>query len=617
MAGALYQKYRPNSFEEVFGEAHIVKALSNAVKTKQISHAYIFSGPRGIGKTTIAKILAKVINCLDNKNGDACNVCKNCIKINAQQTMDIVEMDAASNNGVAEIRQLIDNINYLPTDLTKKVYILDEAHMLTTGAWNALLKTLEECPEHVVFIFATTEYYKIPLTIVSRCQCFSFKRLSVEILSDLMNKIAEKEKIKISQEAINKLAYLADGSARDAVSSLDQVRSYSTNKTIKIEDIDSIFGLLDDNKKVVFINQLADGDLEAAINTIDSYESDGVNFGQLIQDTFAIFIDLYLKYKTNDKAKSKSLNSEQLKKLKMTCEQALIFAEIWEDLTGKIKHNQNIKYNLELAIFQGINKIFSNNNKNNDVVKLADASLFETKPKKNKTISEDKKPIQKVEKEELLNENADNNLSTKDLDTFVEHSLNNLNKETLNINNNENEDQFLKKDWHYKSEESDLKNIKTYSKEEEVFLRIAIDNDQELIKSYQSILDMLKEKKWFMNKPLSSLIIDAKKVMIASNKGIVLLFDDEDQSILLNIENSKDNFIAFVNELFGSPLLIMGVTKKTAKELTSTFIHAKKNNEIKDLNGDYFAKLIISKKSTKEIALEYFGDDLKIKDSER
>lgn len=614
MAGALYQKYRPNSFEEVFGESHIVKALSNAVKTKQISHAYIFSGPRGIGKTTIAKILAKVINCLDNKNGDACNVCKNCIKINTQQTMDIIEMDAASNNGVAEIRQLIDNVNYLPTDLTKKVYILDEAHMLTTGAWNALLKTLEECPEHVVFIFATTEYYKIPLTIVSRCQCFSFKRLSVEILFDLMNKIAEKEKIKISEEAINKLAYLADGSARDAVSSLDQVRSYSTNKTIKIEDIDSIFGLLDDNKKVTFINQLADGDLESAINTIDSYEADGVNFGQLIQDTFAIFIDLYLKYKTNDNAKSKSLNSEQLKKLKMTCDQALIFAEIWEDLTGKIKHNQNIKYNLELAVFQGINKIFSND-KNKNTTKLADASLFDAKPKKNKIVSEDKKSTKNVDKEEILNENADNNLSTKDLETFVETSLD------KNTDNNkvwpENEDQLVKKDSHSESKDNYLKNNKTYSKEEEVFLRIAIDNDQELVKSYQSILDMLKEKKWFMNKPLSSMIIDAKKVMIASNKGIVLLFDDEDQSILLNLENSKDNFIEFVNELFGSSLLIMGVTKKTAKELTNTFIHAKKNNEIKDLNGDYFAKLITTKKSTKEIALEYFGDDLKIKDSER
>lgn len=614
MAGALYQKYRPNSFEEVFGESHIVKALSNAIKTKQISHAYIFSGPRGIGKTTIAKILAKVINCLDNKNGDACNVCKNCIKINTQQTMDIVEMDAASNNGVAEIRQLIDNINYLPTDLTKKVYILDEAHMLTTGAWNALLKTLEECPEHVVFIFATTEYYKIPLTIVSRCQCFSFKRLSVEILSDLMKKIAEKEKIKINEDAINKLAYLADGSARDAVSSLDQVRSYSSsNKMIKIEDIDSIFGLLDDNKKVIFINQLADGNLEAAINTIDSYESDGVNFGQLIQDTFAIFIDLYLKYKTNDKAKSKSLNSEQLKKIKMSCEQALVFAEIWEDLTGKIKHNQNIKYNLELAIFQGINKIFSNN-KNKDVTKLADAALFDVKPKKNKTFSEENKSVDSLENDELLNEDKDVNLSTKDLDNFVEQSLN---ERTLKKNISENKPESLKEDLSDNSKNSDLKGTKSYSKEEEIFLTIAIDNDQELIKSYQSILDMLKEKKWFMNKPLSSMIIDAKKVMIASKKGMILLFDDEDQSILLNVENSKDNFIEFVNELFGSPLLIMGVTKKTAKDLTNTFIQAKKNNEIKDLNNNYFAKLITSKKSTKEIALEYFGDDLKIKNSER
>lgn len=613
MAGALYQKYRPNSFEEVFGESHIVKALSNAVKTKQISHAYIFSGPRGIGKTTIAKILAKVINCLDNKNGDACNACKNCIKINAQQTMDIIEMDAASNNGVAEIRQLIDNINYLPTDLAKKVYILDEAHMLTTGAWNALLKTLEECPEHIVFIFATTEYYKIPLTIVSRCQCFSFKRLSVEILSDLMIKIAEKEKIKISKEAINKLAYLADGSARDAVSSLDQVRSYSVNKTIQIEDIDSIFGLLDDNKKVIFINQLADGDLENAINTIDSYESEGVNFGQLIQDTFSIFIDLYLKYKTNGKTQPKSLNSEQLKKITMSCEQALVFAEIWEDLTGKIKHNQNIKYNLELAIFQGINKI-SSNSKNKTITKLADASLFEEKPKKDKPMSEENKSIHNSDHEDSENKAEDNNLSTKELNNFIDNSLN---KKTLKKKNKENEDQLLTNDLGENLKNSDLKNNKTYSKEEEIFLRIAIDNDQELIKSYQSILDMLKEKKWFMNKPLSSMIIDAKKVMIASNKGMILLFDDEDQSILLNLENSKDNFIEFVNELFGSPLLIMGVTKKNAKDLTNTFIHAKKNNEIKDLNSNYFAKLIISKKSTKEIALEYFGDDLKIEDSER
>ena len=212
---ALYRSYRPTKFSEVIGQKHVIQTLKNAITEKRTSHAYVFSGLRGIGKTTIARILAKAVNCENPSNGEPCNCCNNCLSIINSETTDIVELDAASNNGVDEIRSLLEKVNFLPSVLNKKVYIIDEVHMLSTAAFNALLKTLEEPPAYAMFILATTEPHKIPMTILSRCQRFDFKQLTIEELSEEIKYICEKENIQITLDAINAISEAAKPSRQD------------------------------------------------------------------------------------------------------------------------------------------------------------------------------------------------------------------------------------------------------------------------------------------------------------------------------------------------------------------------------------------------------------------
>lgn len=220
---ALYRKYRPKTFDDVCGQQIVVQTLKNVIKNNKLTHAYLFIGPRGTGKTSIAKIFAKTINCLEPHDGISCEKCDMCVSNNTNENVDIIEMDAASNNGVDEIREIRNHITLLPTVSKYKIYIIDEVHMLTQGAFNALLKTLEEPPEHIIFVLATTEPQKIPLTIMSRCQSFEFKPISTSIIKDRLKYISEKENIKIDDESLDLIAEESNGGLRDAVSMLDQL----------------------------------------------------------------------------------------------------------------------------------------------------------------------------------------------------------------------------------------------------------------------------------------------------------------------------------------------------------------------------------------------------------
>ena len=231
---ALYRKYRPKVLDEVVGQSEIKKILASSVKNGTITHAYLFSGPRGTGKTTMAKILAKMVNCLEPIDGNACNKCEQCL--NVLDSNDVIEIDAASNNGVDEIRELREKATLVPSSAKYKVYIIDEVHMLTTQAFNALLKTLEEPPKHVIFILATTEYYKIPLTITSRCQKFQFTKLTVDDIVKNLSRISKLEKINIADDALYEIAKISDGGMRDSINFLDQLRSFTNKKILYKED---------------------------------------------------------------------------------------------------------------------------------------------------------------------------------------------------------------------------------------------------------------------------------------------------------------------------------------------------------------------------------------------
>lgn len=338
----LARKYRPQSFEDLLGQDALVKTLTNAIQNNRLHHAYILTGIRGVGKTTTARLIARALNCigLDGKSGPTihpCGECDNCKAIAAGRHMDVMELDAASHTGVDDIRELLDSVRYAPTNARYKVYIIDEVHMLSKGAFNALLKTLEEPPAHVKFIFATTEIRKVPVTILSRCQRFDLQRLSVETLSALFTKILKNENIPAETEAVEILAKAADGSARDGLSLLDQSIVLS-NGTITTDIVKKMLGLADRSQTLALFENLIKGNMEAVLSAISEQYTNGATPMIILQDLINI---------THDMAKVKivpvMLNSTSLSEIEkqtfsgLSAECSLaVLSKIWQMLVKGI-----------------------------------------------------------------------------------------------------------------------------------------------------------------------------------------------------------------------------------------------------------------------------------------
>lgn len=334
----LARKYRPQNFEDLLGQDALVKTLTNAIQNNRLHHAYILTGIRGVGKTTTARLIARALNCTGpDGNGGAtihpCGVCDNCKAIASGRHMDVMELDAASHTGVDDVRELLDSVRYAPTNARYKVYIIDEVHMLSKGAFNALLKTLEEPPAHVKFIFATTEIRKVPVTILSRCQRFDLQRLSVETLKDLFVKILKNENIPFSDEALDIIAKAADGSARDGLSLLDQAIVLS-NADIKTDVVKKMLGLADRSQTLSLFESLIKGDMESVLNNVTSQYTNGATPMIILQDLINI---------THDMAKIKIvpqlINSTSLSEVEKNTFEALsqtsslaILSKIWQML---------------------------------------------------------------------------------------------------------------------------------------------------------------------------------------------------------------------------------------------------------------------------------------------
>ncbi len=280
----LYRKYRPSDFENIVGQDYIIKTLKNSIKNGSISHAYIFSGPRGTGKTSTAKVFAKAINCLNSKDGDPCGECDFCR--NFAENPDIIEIDAASNNGVDEIRTLIDNVKLTPTNGKYKVYIIDEVHMLSTSAFNALLLTLEEPPAHSIFILATTNIENVPITILSRCQRFDFQKIKIDDIVDRLKIVCEKENIDIEDEALQEIAELSDGGMRDSLSLLDQLSK--NGQKITLELIEKQIKTISQKSINDFLNTVEDNDFNKCLEIINDYRMRAVDYKTLIKKIITI-----------------------------------------------------------------------------------------------------------------------------------------------------------------------------------------------------------------------------------------------------------------------------------------------------------------------------------------
>lgn len=359
MYKALYRKYRPKTFDEICGQEAVTTSLKNQVKNNEISHAYIFQGTRGTGKTSAAKILSRAVNCLHPVDGNPCNECENCKSILNESSLDVVEMDAASNNGVDDIRELKEKVIYPPQSLKYKVYIIDEVHMLSKGAFNALLKILEEPPRHLIFILATTEIEKIPATILSRSQKYNFKRISIEKISENLKKIAELEGKSCDDEVFTLIAKSSDGAMRDALSVLDQLLTKNKDH-IKLEDVMEVLGISSSELLFNLSRALIEKNVNESLLAIDEIYKEGVDFNTLSSQILSHFRDLLMVKTLKDPKKivySTFFKEFQDIAGRVDLEDLLIIIDILKNLSIEIKYAENKRVVFEMNAVKICNRI--------------------------------------------------------------------------------------------------------------------------------------------------------------------------------------------------------------------------------------------------------------------
>ena len=431
---ALYRKYRPKTFDDVYGQQIVVQTLKNVIKNNKLTHAYLFVGPRGTGKTSIAKIFAKTINCLHPEDGLSCEKCDICISNNSNENVDIIEMDAASNNGVDEIREIRNHITLLPTVSKYKIYIIDEVHMLTTGAFNALLKTLEEPPEHIIFILATTEPHKIPLTIMSRCQSFEFKPIPVATIKERLKYICAQENINIDDKSLNLIAEESNGGLRDAVSMLDQLNAYADGN-IKYEDVLLLNGRINDDEIEKFMTEMVNDDLNSVFTKIESWQEEGKNFIYICEDFIRFLRNELIKFKLENNSNIVNLIGEN-----KTIEVIMILNKISNDM--KISKDKKVLFDVTIINITNILKnkqMFENDTYTSKNIKIENKTpeKVEIKEEKPQTMEV---PIKETKDytlyDELMSIRLNNTLGIADKKSKIEYenAVENLKNDISDLN---------------------------------------------------------------------------------------------------------------------------------------------------------------------------------------
>ena len=355
---ALYRKFRPQVFSDVKGQDHIVTTLQNQIKTNRIGHAYLFTGTRGTGKTTVAKILARTINCSNpREDGSPCMECESCKAISADNSMDVREIDAASNNGVDSIRQIVEEVKYTPQVGKYKVYIIDEVHMLSTGAFNALLKTLEEPPSYVVFILATTEVHKIPITILSRCQRYDFHRISIDTISARLKELMDKEGVDVEDKAIRYIAKAADGSMRDGLSLLDQCIAFYIGQTLTYDNVLKVLGAIDTEVFSRLLRHIINGEITQCIGILEEIITQGRDLNQFVIDFTWYLRNLMLLKSSDDMEDVLEMSSDNLALLKeeakmVDTEILMRYIQVLSALSNDIKYASGKRVLIEIALIK-------------------------------------------------------------------------------------------------------------------------------------------------------------------------------------------------------------------------------------------------------------------------
>ena len=585
----LYRVYRPQRFEDVAGQEHIITTLKHAVEENKIAHAYLFCGPRGTGKTTIAKLLAKAVNCTGSPK--PCDQCENCQQITLGTHPDVIEIDAASNNGVDEIRDLIEKVKYAPTQGKYKVYIVDEFHMMSPSASNALLKTLEEPPTHVIFIFATTEPHKILPTIISRCQRFDFTKLSVPDIVSRMEDILKEEHYQCDQEALELIAKLADGGMRDALSILEQCLAYN-DKHLTVQDVNQIYGIVSLENKIDFIKMILSKDMKKALSTLEDMKMNGIDIKRLTLDLVDILKDIVIYRNTQDESILFVLSKYYLDLIVpyIGCEEALNFIDILMDASEKYAKVINPSVYFELAILKMCNQIQDEKIVHIETVKVPQQQVVET-------------PVnpEVIEDEEIIDEPA--------LD-IVEDVM--------------EEEPYIHQEV--------VEEVPTFEFEKEPDIQADVDNDIHvdeadimniLVQAKRTILESIQERWPIIKRYLANLNMAKSAGMLcdgtavaACEGGLIISFEYQPSVNAVNYYKNYKQLSSFLQEVLGSEYRFIAIQQDEWIKMRSHFIELKRQGQLPEPH-ELTLKHIdchdldhVDMTEAQEFAVQLFGEDI-------
>ena len=584
---ALYRTYRPKTFEEVAGQKHIVKTLKNALANNKIAHAYLFAGPRGTGKTTMAKLFAKALNCSEGI-GHQCNKCSNCVEINEGSHPDVIEIDAASNNGVEQVRELIDKVNYLPLEGKYKVYIIDEVHMMTTNAFNALLKTLEEPPSHVIFILATTEPHNIIPTIISRCQRYDFTKVSDADIYERMVEILKQEHVEYEESAVKAIISLADGGVRDALSILDQILAYSSS-SLKEKDVYDLFGLTSIEEKIAFIKAIKNGDISYCLEKIDSFSRGGVDLKRLTNDLLEILKDVLVIKKTNDESELTVLNEENATSLAEIFDYHSLNEMIATFLKAQndYKNVNNIKTMFEVIILRLATTIDEQEETIKPQIKevIKPAIKIVEKPAEKETIKDDEPaplPPQKEEKIEKIETPVNEVSSNKEKKAEKAQE-----KETVIEKTSEPVNEATPPDWLF-DDDKEKKVVSTegesYELDDDTFIKLMVSGNKD---ERKELMGRWNELNSYINHPtlgdVVALLKDGKPYLV-NKVAVIVVFDFAKLASKFNIKENANNASYILSQMLNREVFAYAISHAESTRLITAYNNLRQISKLPRLN---------------------------------
>ena len=562
---ALYRTYRPQTFDEVAGQKHIIRTLRNALANNKIAHAYLFCGPRGTGKTTMAKLFAKALNC-EEGIGHQCNKCSNCKEIIEGSHPDVIEIDAASNNGVEQVRDLIDKVNYLPIKGKYKVYIIDEVHMMTANAFNALLKTLEEPPAHVIFILATTEPHNIIPTILSRCQRYDFTKVADADIEDRMMTILEKEGVQYDKAAVRAIISLADGGMRDALSILDQILAYSNN-TLSVQDVYSIFGLISNKEKVALIQDINKGDISSTLEKVKNFSEGGVDIARLTQDILEILKDVLIYKKTGEITELSVLNESDASTLSSEIDVRKLHEMIGTFLKLQLdfKTASNVKTLFEVALL----KLLTYEDAAEPVIKKPAERKPEPKPEiKVQPVIEETKaeapaPQPEVKPEPILETPKPEPIVEQPKPAPVEQSK----PEPI-------VDETVAPDW-LVDDDDEKKSVENsgekYEFDDDLIIKLMVVGDKTL---RMNLTNRWEELNAYLGHPtfgdLVALLKDGAPLVVTKNM-VLLVYDFEKLASKVNVKVNSDRISEILKMMLGRDMFVYAISRTDSTRLVKAY----------------------------------------------